>query len=99
MAFVSQIATISIAYYITMCNMHIYIVIFFRLTYETNSSCFTKIIYLKARCLEFGGHLATFETLEKAMLMKNTLTKMNAGICTHYYFLKVQHIYANIYIT
>lgn len=38
------------------------------------------MVYLQAKCLQFGGYLATFETLEEAMLMKNTLTTMNAGI-------------------
>nr|XP_034301077.1 uncharacterized protein LOC105339115 [Crassostrea gigas] len=33
-----------------------------------------------ARCLRFGGHLATFETLEEAMLMKDTLTTMRTGV-------------------
>nr|XP_034301073.1 uncharacterized protein LOC105335840 isoform X2 [Crassostrea gigas] len=33
-----------------------------------------------ARCLQIGGYLANFETLEEAMLMKDKLNKMTKGI-------------------
>lgn len=35
---------------------------------------------MNAGCVERGGYLATFETLEEAMLMKNELLKRNKGI-------------------
>lgn len=34
---------------------------------------------LKARCLQIGGYLANFETLEETMLMKDKLMKMSTG--------------------
>uniref|UniRef100_K1P7G4 Uncharacterized protein n=1 Tax=Magallana gigas TaxID=29159 RepID=K1P7G4_MAGGI len=33
-----------------------------------------------ARCINIGGYLANFETLEEAMLMKQKLKKMNSGM-------------------
>lgn len=33
----------------------------------------------KARCLQIGGYLANFETLEETMLMKDKLMKMSTG--------------------
>nr|XP_034301058.1 perlucin-like protein [Crassostrea gigas] len=33
-----------------------------------------------ARCINIGGYLANFETLEEAMLMKQKLKKMNSGL-------------------
>nr|XP_034301087.1 perlucin-like protein isoform X3 [Crassostrea gigas] len=33
-----------------------------------------------ARCINIGGYLANFETLEEAMLMKHKLKKMNSGL-------------------
>ncbi|XP_052676022.1 perlucin-like protein [Crassostrea angulata] len=33
-----------------------------------------------ARCINIGGYLANFETLEEAMLMKQKLREMNSGL-------------------
>lgn len=33
-----------------------------------------------ARCINIGGYLANFETLEEAMLMKQKLKRMNSGL-------------------
>ncbi|XP_052719668.1 uncharacterized protein LOC128191577 [Crassostrea angulata] len=33
-----------------------------------------------ARCINIGGYLANFETLEEAMLMKQKLMEMNSGL-------------------
>lgn len=43
---------------------------------------FTKrafVIMFKASCLQIGGYLANFETLEETMLMKDKLKKMKTG--------------------
>lgn len=37
------------------------------------------VIMFKARCLQIGGYLANFETLEETMLMKDKLKKMKTG--------------------
>lgn len=50
-------------------------------------------MYLKARCLKLGGNLATFETLEEAMLMKETLATMKTGIKS---IFNVQQMYTTI---
>lgn len=36
-------------------------------------------IMFKARCLQIGGYLANFETLEETMLMKDKLKKLKTG--------------------
>lgn len=37
------------------------------------------VIMFKARCLQIGGYLANFETLEETMLMKDKFKKMKTG--------------------